>query len=89
MSKIETLKAKARAVCAAQTTKMLIDSFILLSARIEASRAAPDQNATICLVEARGLIMDELERRNPETFNEWLDGCEPDSALYTRYGVKP
>jgi hypothetical protein len=38
---------------------------------------------TMSQVIARGWIMDELERRNPEAFAAWLDSDIPeDSALY-------
>lgn len=29
----------------------------------------------------RGWLMDELEKRNPEAFNEWLDNDEEDNTL--------
>ena len=29
----------------------------------------------------RGWLMDEFERRNPEAFNEWLDGDAEDETL--------
>lgn len=29
----------------------------------------------------RGLLMDEFESRNPEAFNEWLDGDAEDETL--------
>lgn len=29
----------------------------------------------------RGWLMDEFERRNPEAFNEWLDGDAEDDTL--------
>ena len=29
----------------------------------------------------RGWLMDEFERRNPEAFNEWLDGDAADDTL--------
>ena len=29
----------------------------------------------------RGWLMDEFERRNPEAFNEWLDGDAEDHTL--------
>ncbi len=63
MTALETATAKV----AAQSTKELCAMFELL------------QNVTPEVAMARGWIMDELEKRNPEAFEMWID-CE-DVAL--------
>lgn len=35
----------------------------------------------------RGWLMDELEKRNPEAFDAWLDSTAEDEGLKKYYGV--
>lgn len=59
-------EAKARAIVAARPTYDLVGDF-------ELTETMP---MTQELAIARGWIMDELEERNPEAFNAWMDGNE-------------
>lgn len=58
---------KSAAVIERMTTEQLIETFILTG-------AINDQN----VYTVRGWLMAELERRNPEAFDAWLDSetCE-------------
>lgn len=63
---------KAAAVIKSMKTRQLIETFILTD-------SINDSNVYI----VRGWIMDELERRNPEAFDAWLESetCE-DNELF-------
>lgn len=67
---------KAAAVIKAMTTRELIDTFIL-------SDSVNDPN----VYTVRGWLMDELERRNPEAFDAWLesDDCMEGSETLRKY----
>lgn len=68
-----TAEAKARAIIKTKTTRFLIDSFVCTG-------WCDDPDAPI----VRGWIMDELQIRNPEAFEAWLDGDDwmHDESLY-------
>ena len=63
------LQQQAEAKVTAQPTSRLIDAF-------EMTDAAP---TTAAIVMVRGWIMDELERRDSQAFERWIDDCEVDS----------
>jgi len=86
-AKIETLKTKARAACAAQTLETLIRSYIEDGNHMDAARAAKDDTAVIYLAKTRGWIADELERRNPTAFDAWIDSPCNDKDLPKFFGV--
>ena len=46
-------------------------------------RSAPSPEAVAKVVTARGLLLDELERREPEAMAAWLDGggADPEGPL--------
>ena len=60
-----TAVEKAQALLAAQTTQDLILQFELTET-VESSE----------VYTVRGWIMDELEKRNPEAFDKWIDSNE-------------
>jgi hypothetical protein len=69
-----TAANKAAALIKAMTTRQLIDTFIV-----------SDTNDDPHVYIVRGWIMDELERRNPEAFDAWLesdDSLEGSETLY-------
>jgi hypothetical protein len=57
-----------------RTTRHLIEQFILTGKMIDAG-TDPE------IYTVRGWIMDELERRDPEAFDAWLDSDEDDDGL--------
>ena len=63
-------ESKMKEIISYQTTADLLDEWELTS-----NVNTPE----VAIV--RGLLMDELESRNPEAFNEWLDGEAEDSTL--------
>lgn len=74
MTTTNTAAAKAQAMIKAKTTRQLIDTFVLTGAV---------NDPHIYMV--RGWIMDELESRNKEAFEEWLESDEyfpSDETLY-------
>lgn len=60
-----TATEKAQALLSKQSTKDLIAQF-------ELTETVNDSNVYI----VRGWIMDELEKRNPEAFDKWIDSEE-------------
>jgi len=60
-----TSEEKARAMIAARTTYQLIADF-----------EETNNTTRIEIYTVRGWLMDELEKRNPEAFNEWLESNE-------------
>lgn len=74
MTTTNTAAAKAQAMIKAKTTRQLIDTFILTG-------VVNDPH----IYTVRGWIMDELESRNPEAFEAWLESDEyfpEDESLY-------
>lgn len=69
-----TAAAKATALIQAMTTRQLIDTFIV-------SDTNNDPNVYI----VRGWIMDELERRDPDAFDRWLDSDDSLEGSETLY----
>lgn len=68
---------KAAAVLKNMTTRQLIDTFIMSGIQIDAGH--PDSN----LYTVRGWLMDELERRDPEAMDAYLESDDfSDEALY-------
>ena len=64
-----------------RTTEHLINQFIETGKMIDAGH--PDSN----IYEIRGWLMDELERRNPDAFDAWLDDdLSEDSDLFKFFG---
>lgn len=61
---------KAREILSNATLADLLDEWELTS-----SVNSPE------VYTVRGWLMDEFERRNPEAFNEWLDGDAEDDTL--------
>lgn len=57
------------------STGQLVSTFIQTGEMIDAGH--PDTN----LYTVRGWIMDELEARDPEAFNAWLDSDTDDAGL--------
>lgn len=70
-----TIPAKAAAVIQSMAARQLIDTFILTGRQIDAG--AHDSN----LYTVRGWLMDELERRDPDAFDAWVDSDEDDAGL--------
>ena len=66
--------AKAAALIKAMTTRQLIDTFIV-----------SDTNDDPNVYTVRGWIMDELERRNPEAFDAWLESDDSMAGSETLY----
>ena len=67
-------EAKAREFISNQTLGDLLDEWELTS---------KINNPEISTV--RGWLMDELEKRNPEAFNKWLDQDEPNDEDLREY----
>ncbi len=65
---------KARAMLAGLSTKMLLEVW-------EQTTANNDENVP----RVRGWIMEEVEHRNPEGFDEWLDSDEARDEDLRRY----
>lgn len=64
------ITSKAAAQLQSMTTRQLIETFIVSGVQIEAGH--PDSN----LYTVRGWLMDELERRDPEAMDAWLESDE-------------
>ena len=65
-------------------TNDLIRDFVLTGVMIDAAHATKkpyDPNLTT----VRGWLMDEIERRNPEAFERWLDSDTDDDGLLAYY----
>ena len=75
---------KAAAILKTRTTKQLIDDLILAGAQMDATK---DAEKYTNLATVRGWIMDELEERNPEAFEKWIDAYDEDEDLRKYYGV--
>ena len=75
---------KAAAILKTRTTKQLIDDLILAGAQMDATK---DAEKFTNLATVRGWIMDELEERNPEAFEKWIDAYDEDEDLRKYYGV--
>ena len=61
---------KARELISKQTTEELLTQW-------ELTNVVNDEN----IPTVRGWLMDELEKRNPEAFNKWLDDYAEDDEL--------
>lgn len=71
---------KAAAVLKTMTTRQLIDTFVVSGIQIDAGN--PDSN----LYTVRGWLMDELERRDPEAMDAYLESDDfSDEALYNYF----
>ena len=77
-----TPKEKAQSIVSARSTHDLITDFILTGAMMDQAHAANNPyNPGLPMV--RGWILDELEKRNPESFSAWLEQDAPrDEQLY-------
>ena len=75
---------KAAAILKTRTTKQLIDDLILAGAQMDATK---DAEKFTNLATVRGWIMDELEERNPEAFEKWIDAYDEDEDMRKYYGV--
>ena len=71
---VNTAATKAAALIKAMTTRQLIDTFIV-------SDTSNDPNVYM----VRGWIMDELERRNPDAFDAWLESDDSLAGSETLY----
>lgn len=69
-----TAEAKARDMISNLTLADLLDEWELTS---------KINNPEIYTV--RGWLMDELESRNPEAFDKWLDGDDPSDEMLREY----
>lgn len=73
---------KAAAVLKTMTTRQLIDTFIVSGIQIEAGHH--DSN----LYTVRGWLIDELERRDPDAFDAWMESdesLEDEATLYNYF----
>ena len=70
---------KAAARLQSMTTRQLLETFILTGQQIDAGHK--DSN----LYTVRGWLMDELERRNPEAMDAWLDSDDTEDEDLLRY----
>ena len=70
MNKAETITKKVMKTLEAMKTERLLDLW-------EQTETMNDENTPT----VRGWIMDEIEKRNPEAFNEWLEGDAEDASL--------
>lgn len=64
--KAKTAEAKARALVASRSTYDLVLDW----------EESDRQPMTPTMPYVRGWLLDELERRDPEAFNAWMDGNE-------------
>ncbi len=62
----EQITAKAKSITNGQSTEALIQAF----------EATNEQQMTPELAVTRGWIMDELEARDPEAFEAWMESSE-------------
>lgn len=74
MKKFEQLENKARELMANQTLADLLDEWELTS------KMEGEEVPTL-----RGWLMNEIESRNPEAFNAWLDQDEPEDKDLREY----
>ena len=70
-----TTTIKAPAILKKRTTKQLVEDFILT----DSMKMTPE------LPIVRGWIMDELESRDPEAFNAWMDDEECTDESLRKY----
>ena len=61
---------KAKEIISKQTLEQLLDQW-------ELTNVINDKHISI----VRGWLMEELEKRNPEAFNKWLDDYSSDEDL--------
>ena len=71
--------ANAAAIIERMTTRQPIGTFIMTGIQIDAGH--PDTN----IYTVRGWLMAELERRNPEAFDAWLDSETCDDEDLQKY----
>lgn len=70
MKKAEAITKKVMKTLEAMKTEKLLDLW-------EQTETMNDEN----IPTVRGWIMDEIEKRNPEAFDKWLDGDAEDASL--------
>ena len=75
---------KAAEMLKGRTTTQLINDFILAGEQLVATE---DTDKFVNLSTVRGWIMDELEERNPEALNEWLEAYRDDKELLKYFKV--
>jgi len=75
---------KAAEMLKNRTTTQLIDDLILTGKQMDATRDAEKRTN---LATVRGWIMDELEERNPEAYDAWIESYDEDEDLRKYYGV--
>ena len=63
---MSTAETKARSILKSRTTEQLVSDFLVTTT-----------NRDPYIPTVRGWIMDELEARNPEAFEAWLDQPMP------------
>jgi len=73
-AKVTELKNKAQKIVKAQSLEILVESFEMTNEKMEAARG--NDNEYLAIAETREWIMNELETRNPEAFEKWIDGNE-------------
>jgi len=73
-AKVTELKNKAQKIVKAQSLEILVESFEMTNEKMEAARG--NDNEYLAIAETREWIMNELETRNPEAFEKWVDGNE-------------
>jgi len=65
MTAAQVALAEAKKLAAAQSTETLVEGFEMTNEVYSAEMS-----------DVRGWIMDELERRNPDAFDAWIESCE-------------
>ena len=75
---------KAAEMLKNRTTTQLIDDLILAGKQMDATRDAEKRTN---LATVRDWIMDELEERNPEAYDAWIESYDEDEDLRKYYGV--
>ena len=68
---------KAAELMKGRTTTQLIDDLILTGKQMDATRDAEKRTN---LATVRGWIMDELEERNPEAYDAWIESYDEDEG---------
>ena len=72
-------KTKAQKIVTAQNTPTLIETFEMTSQKMDTEK---NPNEYLALAKVREWIMDELEIRNAEAIDKWLDGNDESPRAY-------
>ena len=70
------ISEKASAKVRSMTIQQLVDTFVLTGIQIDTGKH--DEN----IYTVRGWLMDEIEKRDPDGFNAWVEAFEDDDGLY-------